>query len=389
MSTCFLFSQGFDEKQCLSMRLSQRGDIEAPLMSRSFDEIKSLQTHAKTILVIPTDCCSLYEVELPLLSDRKARAAIPYALEDQLAQQVTDLHFSFDKQHYKNGHYLVAVMDKSILSALMSQCSTLGLSIDLMTLDWFALKDNEACATERSLLVNDSIFKGALRGDLAALYQKNPAVNAHLYVFKDSLPLVQKKKASLDESSLTWIATRLVDATMMNVCQGELQLKKQHNMTHRWYYAAGVLTLLLVLNSLLMNLLSLHSLHSKIADIDKQIALIYRQFFPQAAQVISPKFRIEQWLKENAAGHGSSTMWVLLEKFGDAFQANQVSLQQLRFQEPVLSVTLLGKNFAALEDLQQRLQQMGVKVSQTQATSHEKDIMATLELSLNTSKGAS
>lgn len=389
MSVCFLFSQGMEENQCLSMCLNQEGEIEAPLMSRTFDEIKRLQSKAKTIVVIPTDWCSLLKVELPLLSDKKARVAIPFALEDQLAQPVSDLHFSFDKQHYQEGHYLVAVMDKARLVALMSQYSNSGLSIDAMTFDWFALYEQEACVTERSLLVNDSFFQGALLGDLASLYQKNPEVKTPVVLFKDSLPLFRKKGAVLEESSFAWIASRLVHAKMMNICQGEFQLKNHQNKIQRWYVASGILALCLVLNSFFMNLLSLHKFNSKIADIDKKIAVIYHQFFPQAAQVISPKFRIEQWLKENAAGQGSSVLWVLLEKLGDAFQEKHERLQQIRFQPPILSLTLVTENFAALEAFEQRLQQAGVKVTQTQATSHEKEIVATLELSLNNSKGAS
>ena len=387
MSTCFLFSHGLDEKHCLSLRLDQHGEIDAALMPRSFEEIKALQLNAKTMVVIPTDRCSLYEVELPWLSDRKARAAIPYALEDQLAQSVADLHFSFDRSHYQNGRYLVVVMAKSLLSGILSQFETLKLRVDRVTVDWFALNNNEACATEHSLLVNDSIFKGALRGELAALYQKKPEVGAELFLFKDSLPTLRKKGvAFLDESCHTWIAKRLSLANSMNLCQGELQVDS-HNRVNRWYYATALLATLLVVNGLFLNALSLHALHSKIADVDKKIAVIYREFFPQAVQVISPKFRITQWLQGDTAGREASAFWILLEKFGGAFQSNQITLQQLRFQQSMLSVTVVSKNFAALEELQQRLQKAGVKVTQTQATSHDKDVAATLELSMSTAKG--
>lgn len=390
MSTCFLFSHGLDEKHCWSLRLDQQGEIEASLMPRSFDEIKTLQLNAKTIVVLPTACSSLHEVELPWLSDRKARAALPYALEDQLAQQVADLHFSFDKQHYQQGRYQVVVTDKSLLSAIIKRFETLSLQIDVVTLDWFALKINEACATEQSLLVNDSIFKGALGPDLAALYQKNPETTTQLFVFKDSLPKLRKKSTPLvDESCYTWIAKRLAQTNPMNVGQGELQLNKRNNTLSFWYYTAALLMAGLIVNSLIMNSLTLYALHSKIESLDKKIAVIYHQFFPQAAQVISPKFRIEQWLKGDAAGQDAASLWILLEKLGDAFKGNQTRLQQLRFQQPVLSVTVISQNFAALEDLQQRLQQRGVKVTQTQATSHEKDVVATLELSLTSHKGTS
>ncbi|AHE66506.1 hypothetical protein Loa_00947 [Legionella oakridgensis ATCC 33761 = DSM 21215] len=71
-----------------------------------------------------------------------------------------------------------------------------------------------------------------------------------------------------------------------------------------------------------------------------------------------------------------------MDKLAHAFSSGQFVIEQLRFQNQVLSVTLLSKDFAALEHLQRRLQQTKVKVSQTQASSHEQQVLATLELRL-------
>jgi general secretion pathway protein L len=54
----------------------------------------------------------------------------------------------------------------------------------------------------------------------------------------------------------------------------------------------------------------------------------------------------------------------------------------LNFQNQVLSVTMVSQNFAALEKLQQQLQQLNVKVTQAQAASDEGKVKAILELSL-------
>ena len=96
MTTCFLFARQFYDEACLSLRLDKNGEIDAPLSLRSFQEFKSLQRQSRTIIVLPTERSSLFEIELPWLGERKARAAIPYALEEQLAQNVATLHFAFD-----------------------------------------------------------------------------------------------------------------------------------------------------------------------------------------------------------------------------------------------------------------------------------------------------
>ena len=87
----------------LTVRVDMQGQIEQPLQMRTIEEIRVLQENARTIVVFPTAWCGLYQVELPLLSDSKARVAIPFALEDHIAQAVAQVHFGFVKVYYRNG----------------------------------------------------------------------------------------------------------------------------------------------------------------------------------------------------------------------------------------------------------------------------------------------
>ena len=105
MATCFLFAQHFNDESCLSLRLNEQGQLDAPLERRTVDALKALQVKARTMVVLPTESSSLHQVELPWLAERKAREALPYALEEQVAQQLTSVHVAFDKPHYKNNQY--------------------------------------------------------------------------------------------------------------------------------------------------------------------------------------------------------------------------------------------------------------------------------------------
>ena len=379
---CFIFTEHFDEEQCLCLLLDQQGQVIEPLMRRSLHELRLLQQNARTIVVLPTDCSSLHEVELPWLPERKARVAIPYALEEQLAQNVATLHFSFDRAHYQNNRYLVVVTDKQLIMDLMSKLDALDIRFNLMTLDWFALKENEACVTDKGLLIHDNVFNGALSGELATTYLSQTKTSP-LLVFNDSMPSLKGKHDTLiNHVSSAWIAERLLQGSMINLCQGELQHDTRQHASKQWYCASAIVALALVASVVVSKAFYLRALNTHIAELDKKIALIYREFFPGATQIISPKFRIDQWLKTGSANSNTSSLWFLLDKLAHAFLASQLTIEQLRFQGRVLSVTLISKNFAALEMLQQRLQQAKVKVTQSQASSHEHQVVATLELSL-------
>ena len=383
MTTCFIFAEYFDEEGCLSLRLDQQGDVDAPLLKRPIETLQALQSGARTVIVLPTNLCSLHELALPWLGERKAQAAIPYALEEQLAQPVTSLHVCFDRQYYVDNRYLVVVTDKPYLVHLMQQWDALNLDYDEITLDWFALNQGEACATASTLLVNDQLFKGALSGELAAMYDRQGESTTQCLAFKDSLPaLVSKQFTILDERSAVWIAKRLLTGKKMNLCQGELQHNNRQPSFKYWYGLAGILAGVSLACMLFLNVFYLYLLNNKIADVDKKIAAVYHHFFPEAKQVISPKFRVEQLLKAGRASTQSAACWTLLDKLAHAIKGKLSHVEQIRFQHPILSVTLVAKDFASLEALQQRLKEQQVNVTQVQASTEEHHVIATLELSL-------
>jgi general secretion pathway protein L len=383
VTTCFIFAQYLDDEQCLCLRLDQQGQVDAALAMRPIHEVRVLQIDARTIVVVPAQSSSLHKVELPWLGERKARAAIPYALEEQLAQNVTTLHFAFDRKYYKNNCYLVVVTDKQFLVDLIAKLDALDLNFEMITLDWFALKDNEACITEDGLLVRDNVFEGALNGELAAIYLNNKEKNTQILKFKDSISSLKvKKPTSIDSPTSLWVSQRLHQSDGMNLCQADLRHDTRQNLVWHWYLGCAIVASALLVSVMLINAFYLHALTTRISDVDKKTAVLYRDFFPEAKQVISPRFRIGQLLTSGSSNSDTSVLWSLLDKLARGVKQGAFVIEQIRFQNRMLSVTLVSNDFAALENLQQRLQQDKVKVRQAQASSQEHKVVATLELSL-------
>lgn len=383
-ATCFVFAAHLDENQALCLRLNEQGQVDAPLQYRTLSDIRALQHHARTVIVIPTEHATLHEVSLPRLSERQARMAIPYALEEELAQPVTDVHVAFDKAYYRHGAYFVAVIDKAYFSELIATCDALNLDFDVMTLDFFALNDNEVCVTDRGILLHQSTFKGALDGEMAKHYltHQKDAATAWFW-FKDSVSLGGERSSIVEESdSSTWMAKRLLQAEMMNLCQGEFQHRAPSGSVKQWTIAAAILLGIWLTSMVLIKAFYVHSLSTKEVVIDEKIAVIYREFFPKATHVISPRFRINQLLATGSANADSVALWSLLDKWAVASKGYVLTVDEWRFQNKILSITLIAKNFAELEQLQQRLHEASVNVTQSEASSEAHQVKATLELRL-------
>ncbi|CDZ77087.1 GspL-like protein [Legionella massiliensis] len=387
LATCFLFTEHLKEDGCLSLKLDQQGQIEAPLSHRSFAEIQALQVGSRTYLVTSGQRFSLHKLELPWLAERKARAAIPFALEDKLAQNFDTLHFAFDRNHYQNGHYLIVVSDRTYLQDLMATLDEQRINFDLLTLDWFALMPDEIVVMANSLLANDEFFQGALSPDLAPFYLAKWSGERTIYSFTDSNKELLNNSSLLEqlseisEPSYQWIAQRLLTTRPINLCQGELQHGNSNTIIKRLYQAAVAMSLLWLLSIIIINGVKLYFIDRDIAAVDSKIAVIYREFFPEAQQVISPKFRIAQLIRTNQ-GTNDLTFWILLNKLAKNYKDSSVTIDQLRFQNQTLTLNLTSKDFETLEDLQTKLQKSNINVKQTQASSKDGKVVGTLELYL-------
>lgn len=394
MLTCFLFIQNEDLTSILSMRMDMYGRVEHPVQIRTIEEIRALQVNARTIIVLPTEWCALYQVELPLLPDHKAREAIPYALEDHLAQPVTKVHIAFDKAHYRDGKYLVVVIDKHIMTEWMTRLSNLDLDYDLITIDWFALHPGEGWVSEYAVIIHSPAFQGAVSLDIWENYTQIWAANIDWQVFAESATHPAWAAATRHtENRHALVAERLCQTKNLNLCQGALQHTTSQTQVKRWYQLAGILALVWVVSFIGIHIgLYMVTAHQS-QILDQQIAKSYRVFFPGAQQVISPKIRIMQLLKNDQLGN-NATFWSLIEKLSLALVQAQPgathppaakiasSVQALQFQNQVLTVMFHCDNFSELENIEGYLQKTQVHVHQVSAATENEKVVAKLELSL-------
>lgn len=378
MDTCFLFTKHLDDQGCFCLTLTPDGTLTAPALQRSFAQIQTLQRECKTWVVESCDQITLIDLELPWLSDRKARLAIPYALEDKLAQPVESLHFAFDKQRYQNHHYLISVISKLRMQYIMQLLIKEEIAFDGITVDWFALNANESCLSENTLLVNESDFKGSLSADLATTYrQAHPFI--HPLAFQDSQTTADLALEKKDGDSFTWIAQRLLQTKPLDLCQGEMQHGNDLEWVTKGYQLFALLCVFWLLSLVIIKGLTLHSLNQHNQVLDDKIAIIYHDYFPDAKQVISPKFRISQLIGAQSAG-SQTHFWFLIDQLATAIKENPLLIEQLRYQNKTVLVTLESPDFAQLERLEKQLTALKLKVKQNQASTRGSKVVATLEL---------
>lgn len=381
MVSCWLFVEDFNLSSCISLKIED-GNIVAPVKIRNLEEIKLLQQDATTTIVLSQHLVSLFLAELPNLSIKKLKSTVPYALEDNLTQNVELLHFAFDKKLYNDNFYKVLVIEKLILNDFIAQFKEEGIAFQAITTSWFALNQNEQILTPSGILLNTPNFKGMLSKEVAPLYLKNNA--EPVLCFKEScnetLEGLNLNKHHLQESYYEFIAKRLLDTIFINLCQGDFQIQDTKHTLNWWYRLSQISGGLLILFFLGLNGFSIYNLKKQINNLDTEIAAIYHDFFPNASSVISPKFRIEQLIKQNS--NKSSSIYHLLNALGVVYQEQKFNIEKIQYVNNTMLITLSVADFKALHAIETSLRKANVNVKQKQANSQNELVVSNMELSV-------
>ncbi|HTP38245.1 MAG TPA: type II secretion system protein GspL [Steroidobacteraceae bacterium] len=205
-------------------------------------------------------------VQLPPRAGARLQQVLAYALEEQLATDLDQLHIAAADQPLPDGQQAAAVVDSGLMNHWMDVLGGAGLKPEVMCTDTSLLPDNPGHAV--LLLESDSMHLRLPGGapmtlpatDIAATLRlalgEQPASELHLIVYASPLdwqkhgaevealrPLLGSLKAQLLASgALPLLAPQINDARRINLLQGEHALKSSWGQHwQRWRIAALVL----------------------------------------------------------------------------------------------------------------------------------------------------
>lgn len=124
--------------------------MEYPVQQGSLATAANMIGDQATNVLIHSEQLVLTEVKVTARSQRQAAAALPYVLEEQLADAPENLHFA-SRASETRGHYQVAIIDQQLLTRIVTQISEQGIRLIGLYADLQALPATEST----SLLISD------------------------------------------------------------------------------------------------------------------------------------------------------------------------------------------------------------------------------------------
>ena len=113
------FIQLFDDQlqDCNWLRFNERTPA-GQARHGELTEILSEAASSRLVLILPAASVVLHKVSIVAKSKNQIAAALPYAIEDELASDIEQMHFAYRTLDKQSGNQLVAVIERDLVQRL-------------------------------------------------------------------------------------------------------------------------------------------------------------------------------------------------------------------------------------------------------------------------------
>ena len=368
----------------------------------SLEQISSFTQNANVIVLLPLEQMFLTSVNTRARKQKHLLKAIPFALEDELADDVDSLHFALG-QRYGENDFPVAVIDKHMLDAVLGQLSEVGIYPDLLTADVFGLPFREDTWTilieNDRALVRTAKYQG-FTIDIHNLQQMftsslrqaeiTPS-ELNIYCCDDQKTGIKKLNLSistneLDDCPPSLFADGLDENECINLLQATYRNKdKKHHQVGPWKVAAMLFGVWLTL-SFLSVFIDHYRLSKQENHLDAKIVQIMKQTFPDMQNVSagSARIKMEARLKSFMDTTNTNTkagFIELLAMSGESMKkAGKVDIDTMTYREGKLNMNVRSPDVQILDSVKQTLKSKNYSTDIQSANTQGDIVEAKLEV---------
>jgi general secretion pathway protein L len=347
-------------------------------------------------VLVPTSDILLKWVELPAKAGRKALAAIPYILEEEISGDIAKQFFAIGP---KNGNkQAVAVVNKEKLQSWLDIIEDAGLACDQVIPDVLALplvgKDAwSILELGQQLLVRKDNWAG-LQGERDWLIQ---AINHHArqYAKRAEQALLVNDYSGTDLAGMENLEVSImplelpmkvlaqgVELSEFNLLQGEYKISNNVGGQWRKWRLAAVLATVALFTTLIDKSLEQSHLSQQLTALKSEVSLEYKRAFPNAGVYRDLRTTMARQMKSLEQGGGGASILIMLSQLGPAFEESKVKPQTMRFDSSraELRIQVIASNFDALDKFKRRAEAQGFTVEQGSINQKDNQVIGSLSI---------
>lgn len=327
-------------------------------------------------LVLPAELGSALAVNLPTQKPRLQRQALPYAVEELLAEDVEQLHLALGER-LEDGRYRVIALRRALLAGWLRQLEALGLQVGAIHLDADLLP---RAGTQLLLLEERALLGGAGEARLAFAAAAWPALAGHCPGPLQAYGVAEQAPAGVEHYERLADPYRLLAegrAAALDLAQGEFAVQREGSGWAPWKPLLAVAGLWLLLQ-FGFNLAQGWYLQRQGDAYAAASRALYQELFPQDKRIVNLRAQFAEHLAQGAGATSGRFLQLLEPVAGALVEAPALSIVQLDFSESRgdLALQVRAPDFADLERLRQRLSEAGLAVQLGSANREEGGVTA-------------
>lgn len=370
----------------------------------------SIQTAPKlpAWVLIPGTETLLTQADIPTKQWQRIVQAVPYALEEQLIDDVDELHFALGKRDPKTALIPVVVTKRIQMETYLQRLATVGITPVALIPDLLAVpKPSEGWGIifwDTLILVRTGIHTGftiettGLQIALSiALREMTPPKQFTVFRGQAAIDLIPLSILSTfnlpvieqadNQGALAWLVRGITQKKELNLLQGDYQ--PPNHLARLWQPWRQTATLLLLGGAIYFwqQWLEYQQLNQYYQQLNQAISKIYRDTFPQARKIVNPRIQMEQQLKTLRQPPGKvnpdQNFLILFNQLSQPFKQTQgVEITQLDYRNGVFTITITVTQWQVLEQLKQGLNNVGLTAKIQTATHRNERIESQLRINM-------
>lgn len=351
--------------------------VEGNITQGKLAEAAAIAGSAKVIVIVPGEVVFLTRQVLPGKNRQRLLQAIPFAIEDQLIDDVDDMHFALGESDGQGQYWIAAVSHRQMQEwqtlFIQAGLNPQGLTPDIALLPSMPGELHLLCAADRSLLSLPDQERLVIDSDNLALILKKISHNPELSINKvecysadRSLDLssmvaahVSAEVSARVSQPLALFAETLGEGRLpINLLQGDYSRREKRQHQFRpWYPAAAMLAIWIMARLVMAGVDNIRYSNQLDALVIQQ-QQVYQQAFPSAKPGGDVYRKMEARLKELKQRHGTAdaSFYHMLNKLAPALRnSSGLQLQTLRYREGQLELDIQLPTLQALDQLKASL----------------------------------
>jgi general secretion pathway protein L len=344
----------------------------------------------RVVVLAPAMQILLAEPELPPGSGAKLAKAVPFALEEQLTEDVDQISFAIGRRR-AGGGTPVAAVSRSVLKGWVSELSAAGFDPQAIYTDIALMPENSGqtvlwlekgrlavrrpgtlpFAVELSPVKEALVIAGVIPDPLESTAEPKDMESAVLYLTREDWASVQGeiqqlvedfaslKVQLLPDGPLPWLARGLETADPVNLLQGEFSRTVDYTERWRQWRVAAALAAALLVVHVAAQALQIRQAKHESATLDGQIAQVFSSAMP--GEVMTDPRRQMQTRLERIQSSATRPQFFLrsLQTVSGALPP-KATISALSYRENSIDMTLTAPSLAALSQLTQAVGKEGL-----------------------------